>query len=834
MSIMIPNLVLGDWYNQSWDYRQEINISNTAGDLTNYQVRIDLNSTNVGSNFNWSNNGSDIRFTNSTDDELYFWIESWSNTTNISIIWVNVTSLPNNQNTTIYMYYGNSEATSESNGTATFEFFDDFEVAGAGDWVTESQSPDYDSTVQAKSPTHSLELKYGSNAWEQTHISLTHSNNIAIEYWSYIDYNSLRVELGAQGDGTERFQVMVGQSAGGTDIYYYDNGFHDTNINAVLDTWKKVKFYNFDWSAHTFTFEYNGNVANNIPMDSLYGTYNNNEFRLTIKNAGAYYDDVRVRKYADPEPTVSSFGGEESGEDTTPPTYSDNSTNSTIAGASIEHRLKWEDETSLSGYIFSFCNGTWNGSACEFGYWTTGKVGNALLFKGNSTGSDGIGTYIDCGNDSTLQPINEITIDTWIRPSEKQESSANHGIASSVQNWSMSSSWSWQIRYGSTPDLTLGFQLNTNVGSGWVKLDQNLTDNVWYHIVATFNGTDSKIYLNGELKDTHHFGTSNISVNPANKILIGNEGWANYFNGTIDEFRLYNRSLNATEVNWSYIKGSAGLISNVSTTGLVGYWNLDEGSGTIADDSSPVGTNDGTLVNFVLDFTNDSWVEMSGTLNWSNVTKTVSSNIGDTIAWKVYAKDQVNNWNETPLYYYITTSGANDTTAPTSNHPSDASYTQNSAQTIGWILQDETSAGYYYVKRNGTIQNSSTSWTNNTNLNVWVNTSTVGNNWNYTIYFNDSAGNEGTPDTVFINITSSDTCSNCDGTGNCYWDCSDDCVISSNIDMNNYNITINQSTTGNHTITIQANVTNIGYVFKSDYDSSNICLLAVKSGSSFG
>ena len=658
MSIMIPNLVLGDWYNQSWDYRQEINISNTAGDLTNYQVRIDLNSTNVGSNFNWSNNGSDIRFTNSTDDELYFWIESWSNTTNISIIWVNVTSLPNNQNTTIYMYYGNSEATSESNGTATFEFFDDFEVAGAGDWVTESQSPDYDSTVQAKSPTHSLELKYGSNAWEQTHISLTHSNNIAIEYWSYIDYNSLRVELGAQGDGTERFQVMVGQSAGGTDIYYYDNGFHDTNINAVLDTWKKVKFYNFDWSAHTFTFEYNGNVANNIPMDSLYGTYNNNEFRLTIKNAGAYYDDVRVRKYADPEPTVSSFGGEESGEDTTPPTYSDNSTNSTIAGASIEHRLKWEDETSLSGYIFSFCNGTWNGSACEFGYWTTGKVGNALLFKGNSTGSDGIGTYIDCGNDSTLQPINEITIDTWIRPSEKQESSANHGIASSVQNWSMSSSWSWQIRYGSTPDLTLGFQLNTNVGSGWVKLDQNLTDNVWYHIVATFNGTDSKIYLNGELKDTHHFGTSNISVNPANKILIGNEGWANYFNGTIDEFRLYNRSLNATEVNWSYIKGSAGLISNVSTTGLVGYWNLDEGSGTIADDSSPVGTNDGTLVNFVLDFTNDSWVEMSGTLNWSNVTKTVSSNIGDTIAWKVYANDTSNNWNTSLVYSYITTSAA--------------------------------------------------------------------------------------------------------------------------------------------------------------------------------
>ena len=50
--------------------------------------------------------------------------------------------------------------------------------------------------------------------------------------------------------------------------------------------------------------------------------------------------------------------------DLTAPTYSDNSTNSTIAGTNIMHRLNWNDETGLSGYIFSFCDGTWNGSDC--------------------------------------------------------------------------------------------------------------------------------------------------------------------------------------------------------------------------------------------------------------------------------------------------------------------------------------------------------------------------------------------------------------------------------------------------------------------------------------
>jgi len=44
--------------------------------------------------------------------------------------------------------------------------------------------------------------------------------------------------------------------------------------------------------------------------------------------------------------------------DTTNPTYSDNSTNTTAAGKDILHSLKWTDNSGLSGYIFSFDNGT--------------------------------------------------------------------------------------------------------------------------------------------------------------------------------------------------------------------------------------------------------------------------------------------------------------------------------------------------------------------------------------------------------------------------------------------------------------------------------------------
>ena len=69
-------LSASSWWNSSWQYRQQINISNTAGNLTDYQVKIELNSSNVGEHFNWSNGGKDLRFVDSDDTtELQFYVD---------------------------------------------------------------------------------------------------------------------------------------------------------------------------------------------------------------------------------------------------------------------------------------------------------------------------------------------------------------------------------------------------------------------------------------------------------------------------------------------------------------------------------------------------------------------------------------------------------------------------------------------------------------------------------------------------------------------------------------------------------------------------------------
>ncbi|MDO9516701.1 MAG: PGF-pre-PGF domain-containing protein [Methanosarcinaceae archaeon] len=93
-----------------------------------------------------------------------------------------------------------------------------------------------------------------------------------------------------------------------------------------------------------------------------------------------------------------------------------------------------------------------------------------------------------------------------------------------------------------------------------------------------------------------------------------------------------------------------------------------------------------------------------------------------------------------------------DTLPPTSNTPTNIEFSANSTANFDhWKLYD-LHPGYYWVLRNDTQIIPPTTWKNNTNITVPVNTSIGLGDFNYTIQYNDSIGNYGTPDTVIINI----------------------------------------------------------------------------------
>lgn len=93
-----------------------------------------------------------------------------------------------------------------------------------------------------------------------------------------------------------------------------------------------------------------------------------------------------------------------------------------------------------------------------------------------------------------------------------------------------------------------------------------------------------------------------------------------------------------------------------------------------------------------------------------------------------------------------------DTKPPSSNTPGDKEFSANSTMYFtGWKLFD-SHPGYYQVLCNGKQVVSPVQWANNTNLSVPVNTSIGAGNFNYTIIYNDTAGNYGIQDTVNITI----------------------------------------------------------------------------------
>jgi hypothetical protein len=137
------------------------------------------------------------------------------------------------------------------------------------------------------------------------------------------------------------------------------------------------------------------------------------------------------------------------------------------------------------------------------------------------------------------------------------------------------------------------------------------TDNRWHHAVGviTGDGGNMKLYVDGVLQQTTSIGTI-LPYTSSSYWRIGGymgAGWTNtvngYFTGSIDEARIYNRVLTATEVVSLYNSGS-GKVAQASKTGLIGYWSLDDATSTIATDLSGNGKN-GTLTN--MDSTTD-WI----------------------------------------------------------------------------------------------------------------------------------------------------------------------------------------------------------------------------------
>ena len=212
--------------------------------------------------------------------------------------------------------------------------------------------------------------------------------------------------------------------------------------------------------------------------------------------------------------------------------------------------------------------------------WITGKFGKGVLFDGTNdtvTVADGTGSGMDITGAGSLS--------AWIKPADV---SGSQYIVDKDQTTAYALVMSDSTLYGY---FDIG---GSNSCSGGT-----IAANQWQHVMATYDGSYIRCFINGqEVGKTADTGS--IDVQDTSLYIGSDGGAANYFNGLIDEVKIYHYALSPQEIKRDINEGKSVVLggdSHALAEGLVAWWPMDEsttdwdGTGDRVNDYSGNGLN---------------------------------------------------------------------------------------------------------------------------------------------------------------------------------------------------------------------------------------------------
>jgi hypothetical protein len=301
----------------AWTYRKSHVITGSTGAGTSYQVKLVIHygsGTDSGSDVYLNSHSnvdfSDIRFASSDGTtDLPYWVETETDSS-VATVWVKVAE-DLGSDRTIYIYYGNAGASTASNGTNTFIFFDDFSGPSldTGNWT------------KFNNPTATQSggiLSVSSTNSDPTKIILTggpQTDNVALRA-------RFRVTGGVNVDQRAGLGVKTNTSDGAG----YNYVFHDfsslTTREFLNDAIAWGTAFTESWSKNTWYVEDIFHDGTNVRGRFDDGTWrvwaNSGRTGFLALNVGGFMETVTtewdyalVRKSIVTEPTNSTWGTED-------------------------------------------------------------------------------------------------------------------------------------------------------------------------------------------------------------------------------------------------------------------------------------------------------------------------------------------------------------------------------------------------------------------------------------------------------------------------------------------------------------------------------------------
>jgi hypothetical protein len=413
--------------------------------------------------------------------------------------------------------YDGSDAGDNYNGTASNVTFN---APGYIDYAAsfDGSSSQITVTSTATSPIDFTARSYSFSCWVNT--TSTTYQTILSKYGNSDTYRAFSLNINANGT------IQAKERSGGT-------SYNTTSTGTVNNgSWNHIVLT----KSSTNTIIYiNGSLDENNANTVTSNSGSTEPFRIGAENTASpewfdgKIDQVRIFNKALSSSEVTTLYGETSCEYTCT-----TDTNGFPASASSDLVAYYKLDNDATDET-----GSYNGTASNVTF-DGGRYGSSASFNGSSS-------YIDL-------PISIITQDNfsfslWIYPT------VNYTAANVVHYV-----FAHQASSGSR-SITFGYngydgfwQMVTNNGSNVsVVTMSNPTLNVWTHIAATYSTTNGlELFVNGVSQGTDTYTALDVLNHTGCK--LGSRGYSagDYFDGQLDQVRIYDKALSSTEVSSLY------------------------------------------------------------------------------------------------------------------------------------------------------------------------------------------------------------------------------------------------------------------------------------------
>lgn len=298
-------------------------------------------------------------------------------------------------------------------------------------------------------------------------------------------------------------------------------------------------------------------------------------------------------------------------------------------------------------------------------------------------GAPGSPPLVWLSNNSTTKSVFDIHLNgtfygvgtTWKAINMENMSVVSSGTGSDVHILTTVQAWNWEPIYIVTVPANLNLVYNnmgikaSSISSGMATYTttgaQNQSD--WLIVASTTSVTSVSSNYTGTISSQSTLGALNMTQIGLACTSVGSTYTTNLGQCLATQYKsqegwLYDSTNHLLYIHFRQNSHPVLLTINQPSSSVPQYSKLGISSPKVTTSNlfSAYWTDSAGLSGYIFSWdsgigsmVNDSFVAFSGTTNWSNVTKTIPSTIGNEIRWKVYAEDVNAHWNSTRLNCFV-------------------------------------------------------------------------------------------------------------------------------------------------------------------------------------